>query len=277
LMVVSQVKGYRKVRWHTHETLGFGELDLPPTELLTTGYWFALDDATVDILRELGMWQSDPNQYGPNWDSLRQHVRQRDGYRCQVCGSPEIDRAHDVHHKIPFRTFSNTDQANRLDNLLTLCSNCHQRVETTVRVRSGLAGMGYVLHHLAPFFLMCDTADLGVHSDPQLTLLPALDQETGADDSVTSQVVAAPSQSNAAMFANNQAGIVLYDHIPAGIGFSLRLFELHEELLSRAQELVQACPCSDGCPSCVGPGGEQGQGGKEETLAILKILTNSNH
>jgi DEAD/DEAH box helicase domain-containing protein len=75
-----------------------------------------------------------------------------------------------------------------------------------------------------------------------------------------------------AMYVDNRPGIVLYDFIPAGIGFSQRLFEIHAELLSRALELVQACPCSDGCPSCVGPGGEQGLGGKEETLAILSSL-----
>jgi DEAD/DEAH box helicase domain-containing protein len=61
--------------------------------------------------------------------------------------------------------------------------------------------------------------------------------------------------------------------VPAGIGFSQRLFEIHSELLQRARELVTACPCTDGCPSCVGPGGENGVGGKTETLAILRALT----
>jgi DEAD/DEAH box helicase domain-containing protein len=35
---------------------------------------------------------------------------------------------------------------------------------------------------------------------------------------------------------------------------------------------VSQCGCEDGCPSCVGPGGENGIGGKQETLAILKQL-----
>jgi DEAD/DEAH box helicase domain-containing protein len=89
---------------------------------------------------------------------------------------------------------------------------------------------------------MCDTRDLGVHSDPQSPL------------------------------ADGQPGVVLYDQVPAGIGFSQRLFELHDELMRRACDLVAACDCSDGCPSCVGPGGEYGAGGKKETLAILKAL-----
>ena len=46
--------------------------------------------------------------------------------------------------------------------------------------------------------------------------------------------------------------------------------ELHDELMARALELVSECSCTDGCPSCVGPGGENGYGGKQEALAILK-------
>jgi DEAD/DEAH box helicase domain-containing protein len=67
--------------------------------------------------------------------------------------------------------------------------------------------------------------------------------------------------------------VVIYDNIPAGIGLSERLFDLHQELLLRARETVSTCPCSDGCPSCVGPGGENGAGSKRETLALLEALT----
>jgi DEAD/DEAH box helicase domain-containing protein len=66
---------------------------------------------------------------------------------------------------------------------------------------------------------------------------------------------------------------VIYDQVPAGIGFSERLFDLHDDLLARACELVAVCACASGCPSCVGPPGEDGQGGKQEALAILEMLT----
>ncbi|GAG46576.1 unnamed protein product, partial [marine sediment metagenome] len=33
------------------------------------------------------------------------------------------------------------------------------------------------------------------------------------------------------------------------------------------------CECAEGCPSCVGPAGEGGLGGKRETLAILEALS----
>jgi len=38
-------------------------------------------------------------------------------------------------------------------------------------------------------------------------------------------------------------------------------------------ELISDFACEDGCPSCVGPGGENGYGGKQEALEILKELT----
>ncbi len=248
IQVTRQVVGFRKIRWYTHEQLGLENLDLPPTNLETTGYWLALSAETVDTLRERGLWRGDPNAYGPSWARVRQEVRQRDGYRCQICGAPEQEREHDVHHKIPFRAFAdaagvvNLELANRPENLVTLCSNCHRRAEAAVRVRSGLAGLSFVLGHLAPFFLMCDVGDLGVHSDPQSPL------------------------------ADSQPAVVLYDQVPAGIGFSQKLYELHDDLIRRALELVSTCECQDGCPSCVGPGGEAGLGGKEETLAILHCM-----
>jgi DEAD/DEAH box helicase domain-containing protein len=240
--VTSQVTNYRKIKWYTHETLGLGEVDLPASELQTSAYWLVLSDETVDSLREQGLWTNAPNDYGPGWARLRDEVRLRDGYRCQVCGAPELGRAHDVHHKIPFRAFATRQEANQLSNLITLCPTCHRRVETAVRIRSGLAGLSFVLGNLAPLFLMCDSRDLGVHSDPQSPL------------------------------ADGQPAVIIYEQVPAGIGFSQRLFEVHDELMLRAYELVSRCECADGCPSCVGPGGENGSGGKLETLALLSKL-----
>ncbi|MEW5941227.1 MAG: DEAD/DEAH box helicase, partial [Chloroflexota bacterium] len=247
LQVTTQVTGFRKRSWLGNENLGEEPLDLPPSDLQTTGYWLSLSEATVTRLRETGNWSSDPNDYGPDWPKIRDRVRARDGFRCQMCGTPENGRQHDVHHKIPFRNFRASDgspdpsAANRLDNLVTLCHSCHRKAEQNVRMRSGLAGLGYVLSQLAPLFLMCDPGDLGLHTD------------------AAGSIFGAPS-------------IALYDQVPAGIGFSQKLFELHDELLARALELVSECPCEDGCPSCVGPAGENGVGGKEETIEILKQL-----
>jgi DEAD/DEAH box helicase domain-containing protein len=249
LQVSTRVAGFLKRGWLTGENLGEELLDLPPTEFQTTGYWLALSEQLVEKLRQAGTWTNDPNQYGPGWTQLKDSVRLRDGYRCQVCGLPEDDRQHDVHHKVPFRTFKTRDgtpdpsQANRLDNLVTLCHACHRRAETSIRMRSGLAGLATVLGQLAPLFLMCDRGDLGVQAEPQ------------------------------APFTGGKPTVVIFDEVPAGIGFSQRLFEIHDELLLRALELVQECACEDGCPSCVGPAGERGVGGKGVTLEILKHLS----
>ncbi len=243
ILVTTQVVGYQQRRWFTQERLGEGALSLPPTELPTTGYWLALTEEIVEQLRAQNLWTNDPNNYGHNWAAQRNRARARDQYCCQICGAPEQGREHDVHHKIPFRTFASYEQANQLSNLITLCRSCHRQAETAVRMRSGLSGLAFALGHLAPFFLMCDVNDVAVHHDPQSPL------------------------------AAGQPAVVIYDLVPGGIGFSQRLFELHDDLIVHAHELVTACACAEGCPSCVGPAGEEGRGGKQETLAILAKLT----
>jgi DEAD/DEAH box helicase domain-containing protein len=242
LAVATQVVGFQKLKWFSNEIPGSGVVDLPPVELRTTGYWFALEDSLVDSLREKGLWSNDANEYGPNWQQQKEAARERDEYTCQICGLPEDGRAHDVHHINPFRSFASHKEANRLTNLITLCRADHRRAESAVRIRSGLAGLSFALRHLAPLFLMCDIHDIGVEADPKSDL------------------------------AEGKPVVVIFDYAQDAMGFSQRLFELHDELIRSAYELVVACECNDGCPSCVGPGGELGQGSKKETLAILEAL-----
>ncbi|MFO7943947.1 MAG: DEAD/DEAH box helicase [Anaerolineales bacterium] len=243
LSVTKRVVGFKKINWEHYEVLGHENLDLPPTELKTTGYWFALEKKTIHNLKSSGDWSSDPLDYGPDWDSIRSLVLDRDQRKCQSCGKIWEDSQLHIHHKKPLRSFQTDKDANRLENLITLCPRCHQRAENVVRVKSGLSGLSFLLHHLAPLLLMCDRHDLGVHADPS------------------------------ANFGNNHPTVVLYEQIPAGVGFSQRLFDRHNKLIRQALRLVSHCPCEDGCPSCVGPGGELGSGGKSETMAILKELT----
>ena len=245
LLVSEQVAGFRKRSWETGENLGEEPLDLPPKEFETTGYWLTLSDAITEKLRTAGAWTNDANDYGPHWGEIRAAVRARDGYTCAICGMPEGDRQHHVHHKIPFRNFSDRDTANRMENLITLCPSCHRQAEQNVRMRSGLAGLATLLGHLAPLYLMTDNRDLGVFSDPAWSA------------------------------AEGMPSVVLYDQVPAGIGFSQKLYEMQDTLLKSALQLVTECGCDDGCPSCVGPGGENGSGGKKETMAILRELCNN--
>lgn len=67
---------------------------------------------------------------GPNWDEQRQKTLNRDNHSCILCGS--VGRLH-VHHKRPLRTFDRDvtgwwNNANSLDNLVTLCQSCHSHV-----------------------------------------------------------------------------------------------------------------------------------------------------
>jgi DEAD/DEAH box helicase domain-containing protein len=188
------------------------------------------------------LWNSGQNEYGPAWDELRQQVLNRDGHQCQVCGVDDKNQALHIHHIQPFRSFINREAANQLQNLVALCPTCHKKAETSVRVRSGMAGLSYILHNLAPLMLMCDGEDINVHYDPNTVL------------------------------GNGKPTVVLFDNIPGGLGLSENLYELHDDLISQAYETIAYCECEDGCPSCVGPIGEETSGGKKETLAILKAL-----
>jgi DEAD/DEAH box helicase domain-containing protein len=242
ILVTSKVTGFQKLRWISREVLGNETLELPPTELRTVAYWLTLSPVLVNELREKNLWKNDQNIYGSDWNDIRPLVRKRDHYHCQICGIEESGHEHHVHHKIPFRAFSDVKQANQLDNLITLCPNCHHRTEQSVRIRSGLSGLCYVISHLAPLILMCDEKDLGSFNDPQ------------------------------AKFADMQPSVIIYDQFPGGIGLSESLFKHDDKLIRNAIELIKQCACTDGCPSCVGPAGENGVGGKEPTLAILELL-----
>ncbi len=73
------------------------------------------------------------NLYGLNWFEQREARRLLDSYQCQNCGVREkdLDIQLHVHHVIPFRAFGieNYQKANQLGNLVSLCSDCHKRLE----------------------------------------------------------------------------------------------------------------------------------------------------
>lgn len=242
LLVTSQVTQYRRVKRFTHENLGVLPLDYPPTKLDTAGYWLEVTAQAQLELMETGDWRDAPNDYGPEWQEQRARTRARDGYRCAECGAPERgSRQHDVHHRIPFRAFGyvpglnrNDREANRLGNLVLLCRRCHQRLEVSVRARTGMDGVAYALGNLAPLHLMCDRRDIDV------AVARHEGEETATASSEPQNAPAAPR-------------IYIFERIPAGIGFSAQLYERHDLLIASAAELIRGCACRYGCPACVGP------------------------
>jgi DEAD/DEAH box helicase domain-containing protein len=242
IRLINKVIGYKKIRWSNNEILSTHDLDLPPNILDTTGYWLTLGKKVVDGLRELDSWSGDENQYGPDWKNIRMAILQRDNFTCTLCGASGTNQTLHIHHKTPFKTFPSYQEANVPGNLITLCPTCHRRVEMIVRTRTGLSGLRYVMLNLAPLFVMCDPTDLGSFADPK------------------------------AEFTEGQPAVMIYDQTPGGIGLAQSLYQSHSDLLRSSLDLIQQCTCEDGCPGCVGPAGENGTGGKKETLALLKTM-----
>jgi len=84
----------------------------------------------------------------------------------------------------------------------------------------GIHALEHVLISMFPLFALADRYDIGGISHPSH-----------------------PQVGRAAIF--------IYDGYPGGVGLSARAFEILEDLLRRAREVTAACPCEDGCPSCI--------------------------
>ncbi len=106
-------------------------------------------------------------------------------------------------------------------------------------LKNAMVGLAHLLRHIAPMYLMCAPQDLHVvyHVKDTFTQRPT---------------------------------IYLYDSVPGGIGLSDKVYDMEGELLSRARELLAACPCRDGCPSCVGA--SAGPGAKRTLIRLLDGL-----
>jgi DEAD/DEAH box helicase domain-containing protein len=143
--ITSTTTSFRKVKRYTHETIGYGQIDLPPRTFETSAYWLWIDAATVETLEAEGVLMA-PIDYGPSWAGAKRGALARDGRRCRQCGARQREgRSHDVHHLKPFRDFgyvpgeNDHDRiANDLDNLITLCPSCHQRAESARGARSAV-------------------------------------------------------------------------------------------------------------------------------------------
>jgi DEAD/DEAH box helicase domain-containing protein len=108
------------------------------------------------------------------------------------------------------------------------------------RIEVALAGLGNLLHGLAPLLLMCAPHDLGLAVE------------------VRSPHTELPT-------------IYLFDMTPGGVGFSERLFKWTDALLERAREHLDSCGCGTGCPSCVGPAHALGHDVREAVADLLSL------
>ena len=125
--------------------------------------------------------------------------------------------------------------------------------------QSGIFGLLYALGSMATLLMMCDRRDLGTAVGERP---PSAASEINWEDFAIS-----PNTSEAKEFF--EPNLYIYDAYPGGIGFSEPLYHACDTLLSRTLELISACPCENGCPSCVGPTADRSERTKEVALEIL--------
>ena len=107
------------------------------------------------------------------------------------------------------------------------------------RHAGGWSGLAYLLRHLLPVYLGCSVTD-----------------------------VRGKAEIKSAEF--NRPSLFLFDAVPGGVGLAEKIFELWPRLLSTALEVVTRCPCTSGCPACVGPAPRIGTLGKQVAARILR-------
>ncbi len=112
-------------------------------------------------------------------------------------------------------------------------------------LQDALHGLGNVLKTIGTVLLLSDPRDLAV---------------AVLDDSAQKKTAFEPD-------------VVLYDNYPGGIGQSDPLYRRRDALFKAALDLTSNCPCSAGCPSCVGPQAGIASRGKEGAIRILEKLS----
>jgi DEAD/DEAH box helicase domain-containing protein len=160
-----QTTKFKKIKFGTHENIGYGPVELPEISMHTTAYWW---EFPLDMADRMQMPHS-------------------------VLGD-------------------------------------------------ALKALGHVLQSAAAIYLMCDIRD--VRAVP---------------------MVRAPLTQKPTIF--------IYDNHAGGVGFSRRLFGMHDEVKVAARDLITKCGCAAGCPSCVGPALEIGEQGKAGALRLLEIAS----
>ncbi|NLJ60011.1 MAG: DEAD/DEAH box helicase [Firmicutes bacterium] len=140
--VTSLVYMFKKIKFHSRDSIGFGKIDLPPQVMDTAALWLIPPLSALNLVRK---WGRDPSE--------------------------------------------------------------------------GLYGIGNVITEVVPLYAMCDPRDVGAVVDSLNTGSPTL---------------------------------FVYDRYPGGVGFAERSYRVLEDVLEACLQLVMACECEDGCPSCVG-------------------------
>ena len=152
-----------------------------------------------------------------------------------------------------------------------------------------ISGLGHVLQHVAPLYLMCDVRDLDRCVGDRAAQVIDLGEgrvdgrvhvtETGEEPEISQEswmrleLDETEAKGTGRVSTSDQPfepTLFLYDNFPGGVGFSPQIFDRFPELLSHADRLLRECECEAGCPSCVGPPNEVGDKAKAIALELLQ-------
>lgn len=73
--------------------------------------------------------------YGPNWTEMKRRAKSREDYQCLICSMTNEEHHEQyneelhVHHIKKFKRFGSYKEANKIENLATVCKSCHYDVE----------------------------------------------------------------------------------------------------------------------------------------------------
>jgi DEAD/DEAH box helicase domain-containing protein len=230
--VNTQVVGFKKIKFHTHENVGAGNLTLPEQEMHTTAWWLTLPHEMLETL---------PYSATDRQDGVRAlgNALQAMAILLVMCDGRDLGVAVGENSRSREPGVGSQNES-----------------ESSVVSRPPSVEEPNEFQSPSPEFRV---SDFEFHS--------SRGEKVASEPSGAGQRTADKGPRTA--FEPN---IYLYDKYPGGIGLSEPLYRMSERLLGNARKLIENCPCEAGCPSCVGPVGEIGKKGKEVSLAILHSI-----
>ncbi len=242
--VVRRVAGYKKIRYYTHENIGYGPVELPDQELHTTAVWWQLPQ---DVLEQA---------FASRQDALDGFLGA--SYALQVVSTVAVmAEARELQKAVGSGDgawFAGSDGKGR-GQLRGLEGGHIQKVASTrAPLPLGRAGLS-----------SCEATSPGAPARMQARG-PGCGLGRGSDP-------AGPSQEPSPSTDHFTPTVYLYDNFPGGVGLSEPLFRRQAELLQRARELVLGCDCKAGCPGCVGPALEADEhAGRSPKILAAEVL-----
>src|SRR5947208_1251110 len=237
----------------------FGELDVREDEEKVAYVKLVAVDYSTDAISAKGVWILQRLAEGPSAPYLAEQgevlvAEKVVGFKKIKMGTLENVGSGEV--ELPQQEMQTTAA------WLTVTPEALARVSASrEELIDGLRAVTYLLHHLAPIFLLCDIRDLGSWLGDTTPAAPG----TVATRESTKRRLLAAERFNPTIY--------LYDSHAGGIGLAERLFESLPDLLRRGRETLHAGGCRCGCPAGGAPVNEVGRKAKATAQALLRALT----